>query len=205
MWSLAIEEQFYLGFPLLILWARNKRRLYAALIGIVALGIATRIAVDAFHLGFLARSMNSFVCFDTLALGALCALLDDRLPHGRRVASACIFAGIVLIGFAFYRGGVAPLIAGACLFVHGADHVDLFSAKIWLVPARAGQLSYGMYLLQATAIYLVSPWLPQLSLGVGFGLIVAVTYVAAELSYQIYEAPMNDWIRGRRSLVSKLT
>ena len=185
MWSLAIEEQFYLGFPLLILWARNKRRLYAALTAHRCPGHCCALIelVEAFHLGFLARDMNSW-CFDTLALGALCALLGDRLPHGRRVASACVLAGIVLIGFAFYRGGVAPLIVGACLFVHGADHVDLFSAKIWLVPARAGQLSYGMYLLQATAIYLVSPWLPQLSFGVGFGLIIAVTYIAAELSYQ---------------------
>jgi peptidoglycan/LPS O-acetylase OafA/YrhL len=196
MWSLAIEEQFYLGFPLLILWAATRRRLYAALAAIVALGLAARIGVDALHLGFLARDMNSFVCFDTLALGVLLALLGDRLPHGRRVALACLAAGGVLIGFALYHGGVAPLILGACLFVHGAAYAEIFDARPWPAIARLGQLSYGMYLIQATAIYLVSPWLAGMPFLLGFALIVGVATAIAELSFRYYEAPMNAWIRG---------
>lgn len=54
--------------------------------GIVALGIATRVLGNARHWSFLARDMNSFGCFDRLALGALLALLGDRLPHGKRIA-----------------------------------------------------------------------------------------------------------------------
>lgn len=196
MWSLAIEEQFYLGFPLLILWAGSKRRLYAALTSIVVLGIATRIAGDALKWGFLARDMNSLVCFDTLALGVLLALLGERLPRGQRVVLSCLGIGAVLIGYAFYHGGVAPLIVGACLFIHGAAYADIFEGWGWHAIARIGALSYGMYLIQATAIYLVSPWLGQLPFLAGFAAIVAVAWAIAEVSFRYYEAPMNTWLRG---------
>lgn len=198
MWSLAIEEQFYLGFPLLILWAGRQRRLHRALAAIVALGIATRIIGSALHWGFLARDMNSLVCFDTLALGVLLALLGDRLPHGKRVALGGITIGGMLIAYAFYHGGVAALIIGACLFVHGAAHAEIFNGWIWRAIARIGQLSYGMYLLQATAIYLASPWLARLPFLIGYALIVAVAWAIAEISFRYYEAPMNAWLRGGR-------
>jgi peptidoglycan/LPS O-acetylase OafA/YrhL len=197
MWSLAIEEQFYLGFPLLVLWA-GRRRLYAALAAIVVLGIATRIVGSAMHWGFLARDMNSLVCFDTLALGVLLALLGERLPHGKRVARASIAIGAMLIAYAFYHGGVAPLIIGACLFIHGAAHIDIFRGRGWRAIARIGQLSYGMYLIQATAIFLASPWLGQLPFPLGYALIVALAWAIAEISFRYYEAPMNAWIRGER-------
>ena len=198
MWSLAIEEQFYLGFPLLVLWAAGKRRLYAALGAIVALGITTRVIGSALHWGFLARDMNSLVCFDTLALGVLLALLGERLPHGRRVALGSIGIGALLIAYAFYHGGVAALIAGACLFVHGAAHAAVFAGRIWRAIARIGQLSYGMYLIQATAIFLASPWLGRLPFLAGYALIVAVAWAIAEISFRCYETPMNAWIRGGR-------
>jgi peptidoglycan/LPS O-acetylase OafA/YrhL len=204
MWSLAIEEQFYLGFPLLILWAGRQRRLYAALAAIVALGIATRTLGDALHWSFLARDMNSLVCFDTLALGVLLALLGDRLPHGARVTRCCIGIGAVLIGYAFYHGGVAPLIIGACLFIHGAAYADVFTGWIWRSVARIGALSYGMYLLQATAIYLASPWLGQLPFLIGYALIVAIAWAIAEISFRFYEAPMNLWLRGGRQPAQEL-
>jgi hypothetical protein len=37
--------------------------------------------------------------------------------------------GAMLIGYAFYHGGVAPLIVGACLFVHGAAYADIFVGR----------------------------------------------------------------------------
>ncbi|HEX4194203.1 MAG TPA: acyltransferase [Stellaceae bacterium] len=209
MWSLAIEEQFYLGFPLLILWAGSKRRLYAALASIVALGVATRIVGDAQHWGFLARNMNSLVCFETLALGALLALLGERLPHGKRVAPSCLGIGALLIGYGFYHGGIAPLIIGACLFVHGAAYADIFvdpswASRGWQAIARIGQVSYGMYLIHATAIYFASPWLGQLPFLLGYAAIVAVAGAIAEISFRYYEAPMNNWLRGGRRLAAEL-
>jgi peptidoglycan/LPS O-acetylase OafA/YrhL len=55
-----------------------------------------------------------------LALGVLRALLGDRPPHGRCLCLAEITPGAALIAVALYRGGLAPLIVGALLFIHGA-------------------------------------------------------------------------------------
>jgi peptidoglycan/LPS O-acetylase OafA/YrhL len=197
MWSLAVEEQFYLAFPLFILWARRPRRLCAVLVATVVMGITVRVVCDAARAGFLVRFFNSFVCFDTLALGALLALLTERLPHRRSLSIAATALGATLIAAALYRGGVAWLILGALLFIHGVHHYDVFAP--WAKPlAHIGRLSYGLYLLQASAIYLTARFLLGGSnVVVGFIVVAGIAYLFAALSFELWETPMNAWIRAR--------
>lgn len=71
-WSLAIEEQFYLAWPFLVL-TLGRRRLMGLCLGLMAFGFAARAACYGMHLPYAAY-MWTLCRADSLAVGALVAL-----------------------------------------------------------------------------------------------------------------------------------
>ncbi len=71
-WSLAIEEQFYLVWPFLVL-TLGRRRLMALCGGLMALGLGSRIVLYQMHQTYAAYTWT-FARADSLAIGALVAL-----------------------------------------------------------------------------------------------------------------------------------
>lgn len=71
-WSLAVEEQFYLIWPLLVLTV-PRRRLMAVCAGMMAFGLGLRILLYGIHLPYAAYTWT-FSRADSLAIGAIVAL-----------------------------------------------------------------------------------------------------------------------------------
>ncbi len=71
-WSLAVEEQFYLVWPILVL-TLARRRLMVLCGGLMALGLVLRAVLYAIHLPSAAYTLI-FCRADSLAIGALVAL-----------------------------------------------------------------------------------------------------------------------------------
>ncbi len=67
-WSLAVEEQFYLCWPLIIAFM-NKKQLFRVLIVLITVGFVSQILLAKIHM----VNTLTFVCFDALGLGALLA------------------------------------------------------------------------------------------------------------------------------------
>jgi peptidoglycan/LPS O-acetylase OafA/YrhL len=166
-WSLAVEEQFYVVWPLLLVvasaaWLRRGRRpsrrsaavaLVLLAAGSLALcGWQTRHSQPWAYFGIQARAWE-------LATGALVALAADRLAGlNRFVAGACAWAGLATIvasarvytDATLFPGYAATLpVAGAALVIAGGCARRGRGARLLLglPPMQAvGRLSYGWYL-----------------------------------------------------------
>lgn len=73
-WSLAVEEHFYLFWPLIVYYCNNKS-LYKVIAGIVAVAFALRIVLI---MGGYPVYYFTFTRFDSLAMGALLALMETK-------------------------------------------------------------------------------------------------------------------------------
>ena len=134
-WSLAIEEHFYLVWPLLV-FAFRREALARICVGVIAAGLALRIVLVLSGVSDLSVSVLTPCRIDTLAVGALLALLVRREGVGARLLDR---APLLALGLA------AAVVA-----------VSLFGVrtKLWLPVLH--QVRGSLYALFFGALTLVS-------------------------------------------------
>lgn len=198
-WSLAVEEQFYIFFPLvLILLGRFSRRHIVPIL--CALLLASLAAsVWAVHAEPVAAFYLTQFRIWELLLGALLAFNVLPAVRSRPAREAVAASGIFLIAYAviaFDDGTAFPGLAallpcvGAALVIHGHATDGPAGRLLTARPAVfIGLISYSLYLWHWPAIvftkYLV--W-PEFSPVQG-GLVVLGSLAAAVLSWRFIERP----------------
>ena len=210
MWSLAVEEQFYLLYPWMLRSLGGGRPLVRLLSAVVLLGPLTRAAAAwAFPNVEFLPLLSSFTGFELIAAGALAYLaFRDRgwkAPLPVRLAS--VLGGAALLAFLFTREMSLPHF-GTRLFgptgIALATTVLLGGLLSLEKPLRAagaavlavpGRLSYGLYLLHITCLYFLHPFLRPLSWGVSVPVYMAATLAVAWVSHRLFEKPANLAIR----------
>lgn len=225
-WSLSVEEQFYLVWPMLLLGvaalasrtdrsadarpARTRRWLTIAMTVVAAASFGYSVAVVAS--GTAGAYFDTFGRLWELALGGVLAGLY-RDPHAHpRLRAVVSVAGFALVGLACFWftpdtafPGVAALLptVGAALVIaagHGDTRLSLTPILEWRPIQAIGDWSYSIYLwhfgLIITATTLVQP--AQLRLPEKLGLLAA-TVILSALSYRFIEQPFRTerW-RSRR-------
>jgi peptidoglycan/LPS O-acetylase OafA/YrhL len=214
-WSLAVEEQFYLFWPLLILFL-PRRLLLPAIASAVLIAPLFRWACLRYDSEYAAVTLMPG-CLDVLGLGAMLAWLrHHRAEHPLAFARFTRVAGIAgLIGtvihLAWYLRSPDAWVAAwplartsyGLLFVALVDR----AARGFTGPLRhfaelrpvvyLGTISYAVYLFHPFAVYLpsVMPSLTGFALGwplVYFGLQFAVTVGCAAVSWKVLEKPVNE-------------
>jgi peptidoglycan/LPS O-acetylase OafA/YrhL len=183
-WSLAIEEQFYLIWPLLVRWLA-PRRLETVCIGAVAAAFGLRCAAVLAGAHPLAVYVLTPLRMDCLAAGALVALVAERegwqrLERAARVllpASAAVCAALFAIysidPALFARRPGLTLLAHPLVQTFGYSALAIFYAALLVLAMTAGSrgawralearpllvlgaYSYAIYLLHDPAIAVVS-------------------------------------------------
>jgi peptidoglycan/LPS O-acetylase OafA/YrhL len=153
LWSLSIEEAFYLGFPLLCLWL--PRRLLAGLLLAWALALMPlRGLVPAADEVWWEKAYLPGMA--AIAWGVLAALLARRWQPARRDARALALFGafciLMVLGWGelvhrhLFKSGMYGLVLGASLMLLAfrAHPPAPRTGLRWL--ARMGALSYELYL-----------------------------------------------------------
>jgi len=209
-WSLAIEEQFYLLWPMIVVLLERtirspgkKMAVLLALAGGLALRRATMVGIwpdERINFGLDTR-------MDTLMVGAALAYFLRSLPCGRlpdlpsrvlgRFAAPLGFVGIIAVihtvtWYSPWMGWIGyVLVAGAAALVVGDLVIGRHSLLAKPLSSRPmvfiGRISYGLYLLHLPVYYIVENLMPAAPLAVRLAIKVPVSLILAWSSYDLVE------------------
>ena len=229
-WSLAVEEQFYCIWPLVVFLVRDRKRLMQLALGLSVCALMLRVGLAMYSTALASGIVHEWtLCrMDTLMLGGVLALWLRGEGYSIRSAERCrvplviFFWAVVLLisvyaaihprvgfGYGFFGatyGGTLLALAFAVLIYLSLQPGTFWNRIFSVAWLRSfGKYSYGIYVLHILVGYLVSTtlrrllgtslriWLtPRLhsrpaAILVEFAVSVSAVYMAAWLSYNLYE------------------
>lgn len=200
-WSLAVEEQYYIGFPiLLMLLARHAPRWRTGVVAAIAAGsLALAIVMQRDTSGF------TFYLLPTRAwelfAGALLALGAAPVVRARWLREAIAGCGLVAIVLAValydrtttFPGVTAlPPVLGAAALIHAAPGTRIGRMLGWRPLVGLGLISYSLYLWHWPLI-VFTEYATDLPLSGGTQVaVIAASLLAGTLSWRFIERPFRD-------------
>ncbi len=170
-WSLAIEEQFYVIFPLVfVMLSRRRALLLPGLVVLAGVSVVASFLTDSRNLGYYGTHVRAA----ELLIGCVLAVLANRRVTTRRSSrtpTSTSIAGVVAFGALMvamvlvtasdawlYRGGLAAVAVGSAMVIHAASGTGPLA---WLFSRRplvmVGRASYSIYLVHWPLIVVMRP------------------------------------------------
>jgi peptidoglycan/LPS O-acetylase OafA/YrhL len=162
-WSLAIEEHFYLLWPMVVFF-QSRRTLERTSAAVIVFGLALRVVLSLTGTSELTISVLTPCRIDTLCVGALMAAVARRPGGAAMLGKRCGRAAVVLAGALIMLSAWCAVTKVALPVLHQlrSTMVGLFFGAVSLVGARArpgfagrvlhtrplrffGKFSYGLY------------------------------------------------------------
>lgn len=213
MWSVCMEEQFYLGWCTILLWVSRTRTIQGALWGFWLGSVMLRWTLQGQSTDFWPYYHHTLAHLDPIVVGALLGTWQARggLPAWGHPGGALACWAVLALAFPplhqNHPSAVAifPVIALASgwTLLTALQHPGWRRALSHPFLVRYGRLTYGLYMFHMLGIGLASMaswhfqpaasplefWLCQLVVGLGS------TVALAHLSWRFLEEPCFRWRR----------
>ncbi|NIE67777.1 acyltransferase [Burkholderia sp. Ax-1719] len=189
LWTLSLEVQFYLLYPLLFA-VRRLVGLNAVLAGVAVINVVSALTLAPHDIVFFTSYWFSWM------LGAWIAEARLRGYEGFRFAyvAAAVFAVAGCVAFHFGQYGAFQLwaCAFACYLVKALSRPLASGGVLMPIFSKLGEFSYSLYLIHLPLFVLLGSWLfrseLQTSIWASFGFTLAVLPVAW-VFYRLFERP----------------
>lgn len=196
-WSLAVEEQYYIFFPLLLMafWRRHSQVTTVLLVAIFLASLVTsevlwRVAPDANFYLLPSRAWE-------LMVGSLCAVFTLRRGQQANNPLSALGLGLIVVAIFVFDGTTPFPSLWALVPVLGTGLVLIYGTKgtyvAWIlsrpVPVGIGLISYSAYLWHQPLLALArlrDPLEPAPVLMIGLGLL---SLPLAYMSWRFVEQP----------------
>lgn len=215
LWSLSIEEVFYLTFPILFGLLKKPVLIAMALLAFIIYGPLCRA-----QLGYVGL-YHYFGCFDLIALGCLSALgchvlrakvISPKLTVAFRLAGVAVMIFTYLATYSVQNFIIGPsmIAIGAALFLVSttrnarSDFVGVRRTPLFILELL-GRLSYELYLFHLVVLCLLSSYFLPVLLHYNIesrtvSVISLAAFIATCLSFswllsRYYSEPLNKRIR----------
>ncbi len=217
-WSLAVQEQFYMLWPIVVL-TLPRRWFIPAMAAFILFGLGFRIFCIVTETSTITRWVTLFGCVDSFAVGALIAYLKEskRLQNLPLLSPTILFA-LPLAAFAcFFLGRALMTLSENNVWLALTESVDeIFLAWLlamsitgvkgrygailsWTPLVYLGRISYGVYVYHVFIIILVSPLLATYGITeihasiARLAILLTLTIALSSFSWHYLEQPFIAW------------
>ena len=201
LWSLSVEEHFYLFWPLLIYLLSIRKIVGAIVLTIIMAFVVKYIMIEHDYAAYY----FTFARIDELAIGALLAVLEIKNKLIDKNANKFLLISVIF---------AIPTIALLTIFTDMGNTIlqivkyNLLAFTFWgmvgyVISSRetnwvkrflrtklmvfAGKISYGLYIYHPLCIATIWSVFPKLNLVLNFVIAVGFTFLVASASYYLFE------------------